>query len=123
MMEITHLIIQLLTNTDRLAVLLVHQDPQLAHDRKHKVFAYQPPKLEVEDGRVLGVGQHHQAVVGELLVDQGLVALMDVKLVNVSFDQGLQDLWAEERVCLRQVEARRDHGCCCGGSGVCGCCY
>lgn len=98
MMEIAHLIIQLLTNTDRLAVLLVHQDPQLAHDRKHKVLADPPPEFGVEYGRVLGVGQHHQTVVGELLVDQGLVAFTDVKLVNVSLDQCLEGLRAEERV-------------------------
>lgn len=126
-MKIAHLIIQLLTNTYRLAVLLVHQDPQLAYDCKHKVLANPPPELGVEDGSVLRVGQHHQTVVGELLVDQGLVAFTDVKLVNISLDQGLKSLWAEERVCLGQVKASREHGCCgcccCGGGGVCGGCH
>lgn len=86
------------------------------------MLADPPPELGVEDSRVLGVGQHHQAVVGELLVNQSLVAFTDVKLVNVSLDQGLEGLWAEERVSLGQVEARRNHCRCCGG-GVCGGCY
>ena len=69
------------------------------------MLSHPPPELWVEDGSVLWVGQHHETVIGELLGDQGLVAFADVELVDVSLDEGLKGLWAQERVCLRNVES------------------
>lgn len=84
-MEITDLVIELLPDTDGFTVLLVHQDPQFTHDRKHKMFSHPPSKLWVKDGRVLWIGQDHQTIIGELLVDQGLVAFTNMELTDVPF--------------------------------------
>jgi hypothetical protein len=104
--KVTNFVIKLFTNADWLPVLLVQQDPQLTHNREHKVFTHPPPEFGVEDGSVFRVGEDHEAVIGELLSDQGLVAFTDVKLTDISLDQGLEGLWTQEGICLREVHAR-----------------
>ena len=95
-MEIADLVIELFPHTHRLSVLLIQQNSELANNSEHKVLAHPPSELWVEDGSVLWIGEDHQAVVSELLCDQSLVSFADVKLVDVTLDQGLECLWAQE---------------------------
>lgn len=105
MMKVAHFVIELLAHAHWLAILLVHQDPELPNHCEYEMLANPPPELGVEDGSVLRIGQDHQAVVGQLLANQGLVAFADMELVDVSFHERLKRLWTQERVRLWHVEA------------------
>lgn len=95
-MKVADLVIELLTNTHWLAVLFVQKNAKFTHNSEHKVLTDPPPELWVEDSSVLRVGEDHEAVIGELLGDQGLVAFADVELVDVSLDKRLEGLRAQE---------------------------
>jgi hypothetical protein len=82
--KVADLVVELFTDTHRFAVLLIQQDPKLSNDSEDKVLANPPPELWIEDGRVFRVGEHHEAVVSELLSDQSLVSFANVKLVDVT---------------------------------------
>lgn len=69
------------------------------------MLANPPPELWIEDGRVLWVGKHHEAIISKLLSDQSLVSFANVELVDVTLYQGLKRLWAKERVCLLHVHS------------------
>lgn len=118
-MKVTNFVVQLLADADWFPVLLIQQDPKIANNREHKVFAHPPPELWVKDGCILRIGQDHETVVGELLSDQRLVSFADVQLVDVPFDEGLKRFWAKKRICLLHVHsavAGRHGG---KGQGVC----
>lgn len=75
LVKVRDALVQLLLDTDGLAVLLVQQHAELAQGGENEVLAHPPAKLGVEDSGVVWVGQDQKTVISEGLVNQGLGAL------------------------------------------------